>query len=178
VTRLRWEIAPLMLLAGCFVIASPACGTRKFAEHVTTTTGMTPLIPRNSTFYSKPPTPGQVPARGDVVVFKSATRKGDEVLLVKRVVAVEGDEVEIVAKELRLNGVAIAEPYVSHSDLRTMPSGPDVDPQMRLRDNLPRLRVGPGEVFVLGDNRDESVDSRFYGSIKAESIVGYFVSVK
>ena len=133
---------------------------------------MAPLILMNANFYSRAPAKGQVPARGDVVVFKSNTN--EKVLLVKRVVAVEGDEIEIVAKELRLNGAAISEPYVSHTDKRIMPSSPDVPPQVRLRDNLPPVRIGQGEVFVLGDNRDESFDSRFYGSIKVDSIVGYF----
>lgn len=176
--RKRRENGPLKLLVGILLIVTSACGGQRLDEHVTTTTGMAPLIPRNATFYSRPPAPGQAPARGDVVVFRSATKKGDEVLLVKRVVAVEGDEVEIVAKELRLNGVSIAEPYASHSDPRTMPSGAGVDPRVGLRDNFPLLRIGPGEVFVLGDNRDQSVDSRFYGPIKTESISGYFVSVK
>lgn len=137
---------------------------------------MAPLIPMNSNFYSKAPEKGQVPSRGDVVVFKSATK--DDVLLVKRVVAVQGDEVEIVSNELRINGVAIPEPYASHTDKRTMPSGADVPPQVRLRDNLPLVRIGPGEVFVLGDNRDESVDSRFYGPIRVDAIVGYFAPHK
>lgn len=175
-TFARGNRAAWIVVGCCLLVALPACGAGDLREHRNTSSGMAPLIPINSNFYSKAPAKGQVPARGDVVVFKSATK--DDVLLVKRVVAVQGDEVEIVSKELRINGVATPEPYASHSDKRTMPSGPEVPPQVRLRDNLPPVRIGPGEVFVLGDNRDESVDSRFYGPIKIDAIVGYFAPRK
>jgi signal peptidase I len=172
----RGKLAALIVGGCCLLVALPACGVGNLREHRSTSSGMAPLIPMNSNFFSRAPEKGQIPVRGDVVVFKSTTN--DEVLLVKRVVAVQGEEVEIVSKELRINGVAIPEPYASHSDKRTMPSGPDVPPQVRLRDNLPPVRIGPGEVFVLGDNRDESVDSRFYGPIRIGAIVGYFAPRK
>jgi signal peptidase I len=88
------------------------------------------------------------PRRGDIVVFPSPVeeKKG----LVKRVIAVEGDEVRIVEKKVLLNGQPLEEPYVVHR--RAGEKFTD--------DNMDVGRVPRGSVFVLGDNRDVSGDSR------------------
>lgn len=96
----------------------------------------------NKTAYlSKPP------ERGDIVVFPSPV--DDEKDLVKRVIAVAGDEVRIYEKKVFLNGKALDEPYVRH----------DI-PEMLEGDNLEVGFVPKDRVFVLGDNRDHSGDSR------------------
>lgn len=90
----------------------------------------------------------QAPRRGDVVMFDlpSEPQKG----FVKRVIAIEGDLVEIREKAVYLNGQQVPERYTQYTR-------PD---EILVGDNLPPMRVPPDHVLVLGDNRDVSNDSR------------------
>lgn len=102
------------------------------------------------------------PRRGEVVVFRppdEALRIGraDATRYVKRVIAVEGDEVEIRDGVVRVNGGALAEPYVAEA--------PDYV--------FPAQRVPPGHVFVLGDNRNESLDSHRWGFLPREALLAH-----
>ena len=87
------------------------------------------------------------PSRGEIVVFLSPV--GEDHESVKRVIAIEGDTVEIKNKEVIVNGEKLFEPYVQ----RTRPN------ELLDGDNLGPLTVPPGHLFVLGDNRDNSNDS-------------------
>jgi signal peptidase I len=87
------------------------------------------------------------PQRGDIVVFQSPVgEKG----MIKRVIAVGGDTLQIKNKDVVLNGEVLKEPYVQHTR-------PD---EVLVGDNLEEMVVPHGAVFVLGDNRDQSGDSR------------------
>lgn len=90
----------------------------------------------------------KAPARGEVVVFESPIEKGKD--LVKRVIAVGGDSVEIREKMAYLNGRLLPEPYVKHTRGNIALVG----------DNIGPVAVPQDTVFVLGDNRDSSGDSR------------------
>lgn len=103
--------------------------------------------------------------RGDIIVFGSPVYP--DVTMIKRVVAIEGDTVEIRAKKLFLNGKSVAEPYVTFEDETVYPK------TEQPRDNFGPYRVGPGKLFVLGDNRDNSADSRFYGAIDRRNVKGH-----
>jgi signal peptidase I len=85
--------------------------------------------------------------RGDIIVFRSPV--GDEEDMVKRVIAVPGDAVEVRAKKVYLDGQPLDEGYMQHVRPGERLDGDDVGP----------LTVPPGSLFVLGDNRDESKDS-------------------
>ena len=89
------------------------------------------------------------------------------VLVVKRVVAVAGDRVEIRDKQLLVNGERVDEPWAVHRDSMTGRAGP-----RRERDNLAPMVVPPGCFFALGDNRDESFDSRFFGPVPLANLEG------
>jgi signal peptidase I len=95
------------------------------------------------------------PERGDIVVFDSP-ESDDE--LIKRVVAVPGDRVRVVNGELKLNGEFQEEPYIKPQ----FPDGSVYGP----------TKVPEGQVFVMGDNRGNSRDSRFIGTIPIEDIQG------
>ena len=100
------------------------------------------------------------PGHGDIIVFPYPVDKRQD--YIKRVVGIPGDVLEIRNKRLFRNGEAVVEEYVIHTD-------PGIAYR---RDNMPALTVPPGKVFVLGDNRDQSLDSRFWGFVDKETIHG------
>ena len=96
------------------------------------------------------------PERGDVVVFESVN--GGEEDLIKRIVALAGDEVEVRNGTLLVNGEAREEPYLN----RNLPFNDSYGPS----------EVPEGHVFVMGDNRANSADSRVFGPLPIENIEG------
>jgi len=114
--------------------------------------------------------PFRSPERGDVVVFKYPVDPRRD--FIKRCVALAGDTVEVREKQLYVNGEALDEPYVVHKASTTIPNQPSVRPSIRPRDNFGPYVVPEGTVFCMGDNRDNSSDSRFWGPVPLENIKG------
>jgi signal peptidase I len=112
-------------------------------------------------------------ARGDVVVFRYPPDPGRD--LIKRAVAVAGDRIEAEAKTLRVNGAEAVEPYAVHRDAATY--GVGAPPSLLRRDHFGPLSIQAGHFFALGDNRDESQDSRFFGPVPLAHLEGRAVSV-
>jgi len=100
------------------------------------------------------------PEVGDIIVFPFPPDPSTD--YVKRVVGVPGDVLEMRNKQLFRNGKALDEPYVIHSMPSMVPS----------RDNMDKITVPQGKVFVLGDNRDDSKDSRYWGFVDKDTIHG------
>lgn len=108
---------------------------------------------------------------GDVVVFRSPRRPTQD--FVKRCVATQGQSVRIRAKDLWVDGVLTAEGgYVRHNDPRTYPDSPFLEEAYRYRDNLGPMTVPSRHFFALGDHRDISDDSRFWGSVPSRNLRG------
>jgi signal peptidase I len=125
------------------------------------------------------------PKRGDIVTFSSPA---DGIRLVKRLIAVPGDVVEMRNEKLMINGVPLTYSKVSGPVALT----PDyVGQQLVFNENLPGkshqiiqmpdrpsirsfgpVQVPDGQYLMLGDNRDNSIDSRYYGFVKRELITG------
>lgn len=101
------------------------------------------------------------PAPHDVIVFKYPVNPAQD--FIKRVVAVAGDRVEIVKKQVYVNGAPFEEPQAVHLESEMLSS---------VRDNMPPVVVPPGAVFVMGDNRDNSHDSRFWGFVDLAAVKG------
>ncbi len=121
--------------------------------------------------------------RGDIIVFRSPADL--KLTLVKRVVGLPGDHIRLVAGRVWRNGLELQEPYVQH-----------ILPPNEYRDNFPNAPPRPGELspgagamldccvstgelivpaasyFAMGDNRDNSLDSRYWGFVPAANIVG------
>ncbi len=112
-------------------------------------------------------------ARGDVVVFRDPRDPSRDLL--KRAVATGGDVVEQRAKELRVNGFVRVEPFVVHRDPTTY--GADAPPALAHRDSFGPVPVPSRRFFAMGDNRDDSQDSRFWGPAPAASVEGRAVCV-
>ncbi len=126
---------------------------------------------------------GRVPKRGEIVTFHyPLDPQADSV---KRVIGVPGDHIRFVDRQLMLSGKLVAEPYAIHTSAYpdryrdNFPSGAtDVPLQPRARQMIDsyaqngELVVPSGNVFVLGDNRDDSDDSRYWGLVPRENIFG------
>ncbi len=97
------------------------------------------------------------PARGDVAVFHPpAGYHGTKEDLIKRVVGVEGDLIAVKNHQLVRNGQVIQEPWIKEP----------------INDDFPEIRVEPGHCFMMGDNRNDSYDSRFWGAVPYDHYVG------
>ena len=107
---------------------------------------------------------GKLPQRTDVIVFLFP--EDETKIFIKRVIGLPGDTVEIKNKAVYINGEPLNEPYIQHVDPRMLPN------QVMPRDNLGPLTLPAASYFVLGDNRDQSLDSRFWGYVKLEKITG------
>lgn len=105
--------------------------------------------------------PVSSPRHGDIIVFKYPEDESKD--FIKRVVGTPGDVVEVRSKEVYVNGARVDDPRVQHTD-------PEIQPNKR--DHFGPVTVPPGSYFVMGDNRDQSLDSRFWGFVKENKIRG------
>jgi signal peptidase I len=128
------------------------------------------------------------PVFGDIVVFRP--RYNDPVIdVVKRVIGEPGDTIAMVERVVFRNGAALDEPYVEPDylpdepmqrfgpisyqwHLSALPAGVDADAYAPTRDNWGPLIVPAGHYLLLGDNRDQSLDSRYMGFIPREVVRG------
>ena len=151
-TGWRWVFGSLLVLGLVVVVR-----TWVVTPFEVVSDSMAPTLPEGSTvLVERVSLTWQDPGYQDLVLFDSPDGP-----LIKRVVGLEGDTVRIEDAVLQVNGEAVQEPYV---DLRTLDGvffGPVV--------------VGVDEVFVLGDNRFDSIDSRTYGPVPLEAVRGRVV---
>ncbi|HEY3367177.1 MAG TPA: signal peptidase I [Symbiobacteriaceae bacterium] len=112
---------------------------------------MVPTLKQGDRFmtrkYSYSPTFAAVPKRGDIIVFEWPEHPGR--VLVKRVIGLPGDLLEIRQGVVYINGDRLTEPYVQNPG----------------SDSIPPVTVLSGAVWVLGDNRSKSFDSRMFGDV-------------
>ena len=118
---------------------------------------------RNGYESGLPAIPSYTVQRQDIVVCKALLEP--EILLVKRVIGIPGDRLEIRDKAVYINGEALDEPYKRHLD-------PNVIAENGQRDNFSTIIIPEDSYFVMGDNRDDSYDSRAWGFLPKRYIVG------
>ncbi len=147
--NLAWQLAVLALLIAAFFVRLPQVSGLSMEPHILS--GEYVLI--NTFAYRL----GQ-PRRGEIVAFR---HEGDaRAIFIKRVVGLPGDRVRIVRGQVFLNGSRLDEPYVQHADDRS----------------FAETTVPAASVYVLGDNRAESEDSRFFGPVSEDRLIGRAVA--
>ena len=100
------------------------------------------------------------PSRGDVIVFHTPVIPSEE--YIKRIIAIPGDTITLTDTTITVNGVELKESYVNPAD-----TGPNENGQV-----IPPTKLGPGQYWVMGDNRGDSIDSRAFGAVPRQNIVG------
>ena len=115
-------------------------------------------------YWGKTLIPVKKPDRGDVVVFKFPEDPSKD--FIKRVVGIAGDTVEIRSKQVYINQKPLKALYGVNTDASEIPA------LLQPRDNFGPVTVPPHSLFVLGDNRDHSYDSRFWGFVDLEALKG------
>ncbi|MDB6055829.1 MAG: signal peptidase, partial [Verrucomicrobiales bacterium] len=124
------------------------------------------------------------PQRGDIVVFFSPK---DGIRLVKRVIGLPGDTIEMRSETLFINGVACVmtmdnggnanSKIMVHESLGKVGHSAQLLPGVNALRTIPPILVPAGEYFMMGDNRDNSFDSRYFGTVKRQAIIGKATSV-
>lgn len=108
--------------------------------------------------------------RSDVIVFKFPEDPRRD--FIKRTIALPGETVEIRDKVVYVEGVRLDEPRIFHADDRVWPDDPALPESSRRRDQSRPFTVPPASYLALGDNRDNSYDSRFWGPVPASNLKG------
>jgi signal peptidase I len=108
--------------------------------------------------------------RGNIVVFKYPKDLTKD--FVKRVIALEGEKVEVKDKQVYVNDKPLDETYKVHSDSQIHSKNDVYNYDDVIRDNYGPVTVPAGHMFVMGDNRDNSLDSRYWGFVPLDSIKG------
>jgi signal peptidase I len=114
--------------------------------------------------------PARTIHRGDIIAFWSPEDR--QLRLVKRVIGLPGETVEIRNRQVFINGVALKEPYKVHIDPNSYPRASWVPRELQRRDNFGPQVVPPNHYFMMGDNRDNSNDSRFWGFADRADFIG------
>jgi signal peptidase I len=181
----EWAVNILILLFGTTVVAQPFIVPTASMDR-TVMVGDHMIVDKLSYApadgFSKHLLPFSEPKRGDIIVFRWPIDIKEN--YVKRCMGLPGDHIRIVDKDVFLNGRKLAEPYTQHVF-------PGIEPY---RDNFPAEPFGPvydrakemlaadvvngelvvpeGQYFAMGDNRDNSSDSRYWGLVPRENIIG------
>ncbi|MHB8138862.1 MAG: signal peptidase I [Smithellaceae bacterium] len=104
------------------------------------------------------------PKRGDIIVFEYPKDRSKD--YIKRVIGVSGDKIEIRNKNIFINDKPYKDAFGIYSDTTIYPA------MVQPRDNFEPITVPQGSLFVMGDNRDESADSRFWGFVDLKDVEG------
>jgi len=108
--------------------------------------------------------------RGDVLVFKYPVDPTRD--FIKRVIGLPGETLEVKDKKVYINGKMLDEPYVHYLDASTTPPELREETSLNLRERYGPVVVPPEQYFMMGDNRDNSADSRYWGFLRRDYIKG------
>ncbi len=154
--RSRWIIEVVVIVAAAFVLALLI---QQFIlkPYAIPSPSMEPtLVQGDRVLVSRLTYHFRSPERGDIIVFNPPGQEDSEPFI-KRVVGVAGDTVSVHDGVLWVNGVAQGEPYLKEHSIV---------------DGFPEVRIAPGYVWAMGDNRNNSGDSRVFGPVSEDAIIG------
>jgi signal peptidase I len=156
VANLALQLVVLALLIAAFFVRMPQVSGLSMEPHIHS--GEYVLI--NTFAYRL-----RTPRRGDIIAFRHdgalrAAQDDTRAIFIKRVVGLPGDRIRIDRGQVYVDGVKLDEPYVRHPDNRT----------------FGEITVPASSVYVLGDNRAESEDSRFFGPVADNQLIGRAVA--
>ena len=135
------------------------------------TASMMPTLQKDDLLMTDPKAyDGQAPKRGALVVF--AYPKDPTKQFLMRIIATEGETVEINNKQVFIDGETLQEPYKVHIDTHVNSKDDFCNYEDVIRDNSGPVTVPPGHCFVMGDNRDNSMDSRYWGFLPLANVKG------
>lgn len=106
------------------------------------------------------------PAREDIVLIEKGRHDAEKIVAVLRIVGLPGEVVSITDKRVSIDGQLLEEGYATFSDDRVYPEA------LSARDNMAALVVPEDAFFVMADRRDTATDSRFFGTVSRNEIVG------
>lgn len=127
-------------------------------------------FPANYPALLHPYLPSRAIERGDIIAFRAPD--DGEIPFVKRVIGLPGESIEIVDKVVWIDGVRLLEPYKIHVDEELFAEEPWVPEEFYIRDNFGPVEVPQDAYFAMGDNRDNSNDSRYWGFVSGGDIIG------
>jgi len=181
----EWSLNILILLFGtttlvqAFIVPTPSMDTTVMVGDHLLVDKLSYAPAGSFTRYLLPYTD---PKRGDIIVFRYPMDISQN--YVKRVMGVPGDHIKVVDKVVYLNGKPLSEPYAQHifpnlepyrDNFPSEPRGPVYDrARQMLAEHVENgeLVVPPDSYFAMGDNRDNSLDSRYWGFVPRENIIG------
>ncbi|MDR4463619.1 MAG: signal peptidase I [Nitrospira sp.] len=143
----------------------PVVRARSQSFEISNVTMVPTLLPGDQVILNRSAYQAVTPQRGNIILYRYPDEEGK--LFVHRVVGLPGDQIEIRRQVLLVNDEPVSEPYAQHTD-------PPME-RGNVRDHLGPIIVPPESYFLLGDNREESMDSRFLGTISRASILGQIV---
>lgn len=160
-------------MVGVIVLAVVVLRLFVFESFYITSDSMTPTLHSGDRIIVNKLSSGSA-GRGDIVVFNrpitDPTESDDD--LVKRVVALEGETIAFSQGYVFIGELLLQEPYLSEGMTTEVPAGNRLFDACVNQTSANSCTVAPGHVYVLGDSRDFSFDSRFFGPIREDSIVG------
>ena len=164
-TNIKKEIFQWFFSLALAVGLALVINTYVFARSTVSGTSMLPTLSNNdSILVEKLSLLTMTIKRGQIIIFNSENETKD--IFVKRVIGIEGDEVELKDGKVYLNGTELKESYLKENTL--------TKPGTFLSENQ-KLKIPKGFIFVLGDNREVSNDSRYLGLINTKEIDGHVV---
>ena len=155
-SKKRWAIEVVVIVAAAFVLALLVQQFLVKPYEIPSVSMEPTLAVGDRVLVSRLTYHFRSPVRGDIIVFHPPGQE-DAVPLIKRVVAVSGDTVSVHDGKLWLNGVAQDEPYLK---------------EYPIEDDYPETVVDAGYVWAMGDNRNDSGDSRVFGQVSEDEIIG------
>jgi signal peptidase I len=160
---LAWQVVEFVLTIGVAWLVAMAVRTWVIQPYVVPTGSMLPTIQlHDQVLANKFVYDFRAPARPDIVVLDNPEHDPAADTLIKRVIAVGGQTVDLKGGKVYVDGVALVEPYTY---------GQPTDPLSGSTITFP-VKVPLGDIWVMGDNRTQSADSRWFGPVKLSAVHG------